>query len=94
MLCRNWRGGGGELDIVAVRTGSIRFVEVKTRAGGDPVGVEAVGSQKRARLVRAARAWLQQTALAYNEVAFMVVLVEPDGMTWYDDAFDVESPCP
>jgi hypothetical protein len=25
-----------------------------------------------------------------DEMAFLVALVEPTGITWYDDAFDVE----
>ena len=94
VLCRNWKGGGGELDVVAVRNGSLRFIEVKTRSSADPVGIEAVDARKRMRLARAANAWLQQSEVVYHELAFTVVLVEPDGMTWYDDAFDVDSLCP
>ena len=90
VLSRNWRGGGGELDIVAVRQGSLRFVEVKTRSHDDPVGIECVGRSKQAKLSRAARAWLAKSDSPFDNVAFMVVLVEPTGLTWYDDAFDVE----
>ena len=90
VLSRNWSGGGGELDIVAQRAGSLRFVEVKARAKDDPVGVEAVGRSKQRKLTGAARAWLLEREPDFDDVAFMVVLVEPDGLTWYDDAFDVE----
>ena len=90
VLSRNWRGGGGELDIVVQREGSLRFVEVKTRSQDDPVGVEAVGPVKQRRLIGAAQAWLMERDLNFEDAAFMVVLVEPTGMTWYDDAFDVE----
>lgn len=90
MLSRNWRGGGGELDLVVERSGALRMVEVKTRASGDPVGLEAVGSAKQRKLTGAARAWLLEHDPQYDEVAFMVVLVEPDGITILDDAFDVE----
>ncbi len=90
VLSRNWTGGGGELDIVAERNGSLRFVEVKARAEGDPVGVEAVGLSKQRKLTRAAEAWMLEQEPDFDDVAFMVVLVEPDRMTWYDDAFDVE----
>ena len=78
------------MDVVAARAGCLRFVEVKTRALGDPVGVESVGRTKQRRLVGAARAWLQRCDSPYEEMAFTVALVEPSGITWYDDAFDVE----
>ena len=90
VLSRNWRGGGGELDLVVCRGTSLRFVEVKTRAEDDPVGLESVGPAKQANLVRAARAWMLEHPHDYDDLAFMVVLVEPDGITWIDDAFDVE----
>ena len=90
VLSRNWRGGGGELDLVVSRGASLRFVEVKSRAADDPVGLESVGAAKQANLTRAARAWLQEHDPSHDDLAFMVVLVEPDGITWIDDAFDVE----
>ncbi len=90
VLSRNWRGGGSELDLVVARGSAIRFVEVKTRAPGDPVGMESVGPEKQAHLVRAARAWMLEHPHEYEEMAFMVALVEPDLITWIDDAFDAE----
>ena len=90
VLSRNWRGGGGELDLVVARNACLRFVEVKTRSvSGSPVD-ESVNGAKRRRLVRAAQAWALSTDASYEEMAFLVVLVEPTGLTWYDDAFDVE----
>ena len=90
VLSRNWRGGGGELDLVVSRNACVRFVEVKTRSvSGSPVD-ESIDRGKRRRLVRAARAWARSTDASYEEMAFLVVLVEPTGLTWYDDAFDVE----
>ncbi len=73
-----------------MRCRKLRFVEVKTRAAGDPVGIEAVNPTKQRRLTSAARAWLLTFDETYDEMAFMVALVEPSGITWYDDAFDVE----
>jgi len=90
VLSRNWRGGGGELDLVVSRNACLRFVEVKTRSVSDSPVDESVDQVKRRRLVRAARAWMCSTEQSFQEMAFLVVLVEPTGLTWYDDAFDVE----
>jgi putative endonuclease len=58
VLARNWRGRGGELDIVAVRGTELVAVEVKTRSGtgfGHPF--EAVDERKLARIWRLALQW-------------------------------------
>ena len=89
VVARNWRGGGGELDLVVARGGALRIVEVKARAPGDPYGpAAAVGPTKRRRLVRAAEAFLSRWKGGLDEVAFMVALVEGDVVTFIDDAFD------
>ena len=90
ILDRNWRGAGGELDLVVLKRGCLRFVEVKFRSEGDPVGAEAVGPAKQSHLVRAARAWIRLHDPDVEEMAFLVAMVETDRITWYDDAFDVE----
>jgi putative endonuclease len=82
---RNVRAGGVELDLVAERAGLVVFVEVKTRSSrsrGAPE--EAVDARKRARLVRAAAAWLHERrpgGRAPRRVRFDVVACEvcPDG---------------
>jgi putative endonuclease len=56
----NWRCASGEIDIVARDGGETVFVEVKTRSGlgyGHPL--EAITSQKLARLRRLAAAWFE-----------------------------------
>ncbi len=89
ILARNWSGGGGELDVIALRGGEVRFVEVKARDLEDPLSDEAVTSSKRTRLRRAARLWLQQSAWD-GPAAFLVALVDTTDETvrWVDDAFD------
>ena len=91
MLSRNWRGAGGELDIVVSKGGRLRFVEVKSRTrSDDPVGLDCIGPAKRGHLIRAARAWLLAHSEEFEEMAFTVALVEGSSIAWYDDAFDVE----
>ncbi len=61
ILALNYKAGGGELDIVALKRGILVFAEVKTRSGtsfGTPA--EAVGEKKIACLRSAAAAFLRE----------------------------------
>ena len=92
VLERNWRGAGGEIDLIVARAGVVRFVEVKARDPQDPTGLDAVSHDKRRRLVRAAEEWLAGQPKVPAESAFLVATVdfEPGGWTvaLLDDAFD------
>ncbi|MGB8296289.1 MAG: YraN family protein [Polyangia bacterium] len=71
---RNWRRPEGELDLVAYDQGVLVFVEVRSRAGeerGHPL--ETVNARKRARVVRAARLYLECAQPAATEFRFDVV---------------------
>ncbi|MHA7650788.1 YraN family protein [Mycobacterium sp. ML4] len=61
ILCRNWRCRYGELDLIACEhaTGTVVFVEVKTRSGDGYGGLaQAVTGPKLRRLRRLAALWL------------------------------------
>lgn len=61
VLDRNWRGDGGEIDLVVARGRTLAIVEVKTRrsmAFGDPLN--AVDPRKFARLWRLTHAWVRE----------------------------------
>jgi putative endonuclease len=76
IVSRNWRGRGGELDIVARDGDTIVFCEVKTRRGtafGAPV--EAVNPAKVRRLRALAAQWLRAHPEARGEVRFDVISV-------------------
>ncbi len=58
VLARNWRGRGGELDIVCQRRGTLVFAEVKTRTAGQMATPhDALTPAKRRNLARAAGEW-------------------------------------
>lgn len=88
ILARNWRGGGGELDVIAQQGGRLRFVEVKARSADDEAGLDAIDRRKRRLLRQAAEAFLLLDHDLVDEVCFVVALVEDDDVTWIDDAFD------
>jgi putative endonuclease len=77
VLAANERPGGVEVDLVVRRGRTVRFVEVKARSGtrfGEPA--EAVTEAKRARLRRAATAYLAaHPELARLEVGFEAAAV-------------------
>lgn len=96
ILERNWRGGGGELDRVALDGDVLVFVEVRARRSdshGEPW--ETIGVKKQRRLVRAALAYLVRPEVGRPAVRFDVVsvLVEPGAppaIELYRDAFWVD----
>lgn len=92
VLERNWRGAGGEIDLIVARDGAVRFVEVKARDPQDPTGLDAVTDFKRRKIVRAAEEWLAGQPEAPRESAFLVATVDflPDGwaIALLDNAFD------
>ena len=74
----NVRIGGVEIDLIATRGAVVAFVEVKTRRTtrfGCPE--LAVDRSKRARMVRAAAAWLQQHRGNVRRLRFDVVACRP-----------------
>lgn len=90
---QNWHGGGGELDLIAVRDRCLRIVEVRARSGESEIPIhETIGSAKQRRLRRAAEAYLLVCPHPFDEVAFLVALVDlnerPWSVVWIDDAFD------
>jgi len=81
IVTRNWRQPEGELDIVADDGGTCVFVEVRSRTGEEyGHALEAISPHKRARVVRAARLYLDAETPAASGFRFDVVAV-----TFWDD---------
>lgn len=77
---RNWRGAGGEIDLVVEKRNEIVFVEVKARSSdlfGGAVG--AVDSQKRRILARVSSAYLSRFDLWDRPCRFDIVTLEKQG---------------
>ena len=98
LVRRNYRvaGGprmrGGEIDLIMrARDGTLVFVEVRLRAGLAHGGAAAsIGAHKRARIVYAARHFLQRYAATLPPCRFDVVAIDSDALTWLPAAFDAE----
>jgi putative endonuclease len=74
---RNWRGGGGELDLVVERGGEVVFVEVKARSRpGFGGAIAAVDAAKQRQLVRVSAAYRSTFDLWDRPSRFDIVTIE------------------
>jgi putative endonuclease len=80
ILARNYRAAGGEIDLVALDGSILVFVEVKFRIGsGFGAPVEAVDLEKRERIRRAARAFVEWRGVPELPARFDVVAITGAG---------------
>ena len=85
---RNWRSELGELDLIAIESGDLVFVEVRSRADGSSGGPEeTVGRTKQRQLARAASAYLAERAPTFNTCRFDVVAITGDDIALFVNAF-------
>ena len=87
ILERNWSCREGELDVVAVRDGTVAVCEVKSRANTrfmDPA--LAIGPAKQARVRRATLQWLSQQPWRAH-VRFDAAIVVSGQVRMIEDAF-------
>ena len=95
LVQRNYRVAGGphargaEVDLILrERDGTLVFVEVRTRAGGEHGGALAsVTGPKQRRIVRAAQHYLLRLA-AMPPCRFDVVAIDGGQISWVKGAFD------
>ncbi|MHB0995923.1 MAG: YraN family protein [Elusimicrobiales bacterium] len=75
---RNWACPMGELDIVARKDGRLVFVEVRARANPDHgTPAESVTPAKRAKIVKAAMAYIKARRPEAEEYRFDVIAIVP-----------------
>ena len=91
---RNWRGGGGELDLVMRKRRETVFVEVKARSSEEFGGAAAAFHEKKKRMFTlVSAAYLSRYALWERPCRFDLVTLERVGglMPWrvhhYRDVF-------
>lgn len=88
VLQRNFRGGGGEIDIICRQRDIIYFVEVKYRGAGSRIApAEAVSADKRRRLYNAAQAWLQKYASLEAACSFLLLTISAAGQIELSEDF-------
>ncbi len=78
ILCRNWRHGRYEVDIIAGRSAILHIVEVKTRrssAYGHPE--QSVSRKKLEHMMQGAAGWLHQWP-GYHRVQYDVLAITQD----------------
>lgn len=75
----NWRGRGGELDVVATQNGQVVFVEVRSRSTTTgATAAESIGPDKQRRLLRAAEEYLaRKEPNASARIDVITVLFRP-----------------
>ena len=96
ILARNWRRPDGEIDLVVSADGLCIFVEVRSRTGTESGhALETVDARKRARVLRAARLYIdeehpQAAVFRFDVVGITFALDEsPPELVHVEDAFRV-----
>lgn len=79
IIGRNFSTKFGELDIIALKDGTIHFIEVKTRTGLDyGYPSESVTRYKQDRIKKAARCYLTSRRYQWTNISFDVYEVIAD----------------
>ena len=87
---RNLHNQYGELDIVIQKEQILGIVEVKGRNQESPWNDEVLSPTKKARLIRCSNLFLSECSLDFDEVIFVVVLIEKGDIVMIWDAFEAE----
>lgn len=93
-LMSNYKGPGGEIDLIMEKEGALIFVEVKTRSPGKLRPLAAVTSSKRRKIIKTATTYLRTLKNPRQRVRFDVVEVylsenQLDKIHHVENAFDM-----
>lgn len=88
ILERNYVSAGAEIDLVAVDGDTLVFAEVKSSSLPFGAAAERVNAAKRARYVRAAKAFVAARKAFGMNVRFDVMEIKPGGVNHIKGAFD------
>lgn len=86
LVTRRYAIKGGEIDLIALDGEILVFVEVRSRSGKGLTPEESVDARKRARLVRAAERYLEESRET-RETRFDLVAVEGSDLRHHRDFF-------
>jgi len=92
VVLRNFYCPGGEIDLIAMESGVLVFVEIRARESslfGDPL--ETIGAEKQRRIVASARYFLQEVGGgpgASRFDALGILLRDPPQFTLVKEAFE------
>lgn len=89
LLDENFRiKGVGEIDLIAMDSADLVFIEVKTRTSydfGDPL--ESITAHKRRCITRCAQVYIDKVDISFENVRFDVIIVFNDEVEHIKDAF-------
>lgn len=87
ILARRFVSSGGEIDLVARKSGTLVFVEVKLRPSTEEARL-AVTPQNQRRIKAAGSAWLARRARSMDvAMRYDIIAVSPRGLRHFRDAF-------
>ncbi|HSG97643.1 MAG TPA: YraN family protein [Woeseiaceae bacterium] len=88
-VARNFRGRGGEIDLVMLDGQCLTFIEVRYRSSSQFVDpLLTVDQRKQRKLVHAAALFLSRHRFYTNHsTRFDVVAIDENGIRWVRDAF-------
>ena len=75
VLARNFTCPVGEVDVIALREGTLSFIEVKARSGADALPQEAVNSAKQRKIGRVAEYFLRTRRPTCRQFRFDVIAI-------------------
>ncbi|MCH8275155.1 MAG: YraN family protein [Armatimonadetes bacterium] len=88
VIVRNFRGGGSEIDLIAMDGDTVVFVEVRSRRSSAWAGPEeSVDEAKQRRLWKTAEFYLAEIAGKEMPARFDVIAIEGETVRHHMDAF-------